>query len=411
MAAEETAEIGRRGLAPTEAAPLGRRATRTPAQRRDAVVAVLLGVLSGIGGGLLIYRSIKDGLISDYPAHLYVTSKLLHGGQPPGHFLFYLLDAAFAGFSSNAQRLMRSLAFVLGVAIAAKVWLAVRFVAVERRQASPTVGPLPLWAAGAATLCLLAFSLPVGIRHYIGQIPANVWHNSTEILLMPLAFALFWTTLRFLETSATRWLWWSLALVPLSLAAKPSFVLCLLPALAIVAPARLRWTKPLGQLALLVAVAVVLLAAQTAYVYVYDPQTASGGIMLRPFEVWNYFSASVPLSILASFIFPIAALTLGGAAVRAALAVRYASALLLCALAEFALLADRGAREFDGNLAWQAIVAMWILFIALVSALVPSYERRRIGTARQLLIAAALLVHVIAGVLYLQHWFATRNEL
>lgn len=414
MATDETAHTRRWGPAPRASVSRSRQGTGDPTWRRDVVVAALLSVLAGIGGGTLIYLAVHESLNSDYLSHMLFTWKLVeHGIMPPGDFLFYVLNATFSGFSGGLQSLTESLAFVLGAAIAAKVWLAIRFVAAERRAASSpaAAGPLPLWAAGATALCLLAFSLPVHSRRYIGQIPPNVWHNSTEILLMPLAFALFWTTLRFLETAATRWLWWSLPLVALSLAAKPSFALCLLPALALLAWLRFRWTPPFQLVLLLLGAAVVLLAAQTAYVYAFDAQTAGGsGIAIHPLVVWRFFSASIPLSLLASCIFPVAALALGGSAVRATLAVRYAALLLLIALAEYALLAERGRRELEGNLTWQSIVAMWILFIALVSALVPWYERRRFGW-RQLLIAAALLVQVAAGVAYLAHWFSSSDFL
>ena len=95
---------------------------------------------------------------------------------------------------------------------------------------------------------------------------------------------------------------------------------------------------------------------------------------------------------------------------RASLAVRYAGLLLLAAVAEYALLAERGVREFEGNLTWQSIVAMYILFVALVSALVPWYQQRKVGW-RHAVIAVAFLIQVAAGPIYLHHWFATANPL
>jgi hypothetical protein len=377
-------------------------------RRRDARVALAAGALAALAGGAVLLASLREHLPSDFEAHIGFTIRGLDGDPLPGNFLFYALNGVFAGFSTDMRLLKLSLVLVLAAAIGAKVWLSVRYVAAERRAASHDRGPLPLWGAAAALLCAVAFSLPVGGRHYLGQIPPNVWHNSTTILLMPFALGLFWTTLCFLRSGDRVWLWRSLPLAALNLAAKPSFVLCLLPALALVALVHFRLSRPLRDAALLLAALVALLALQSVYVYVADPATADGGsgLAVSPLHVWHAFSDDIPLSLLASGVFPLAALALGGAAVRDSLAVRYAVVLVLAGIAEYALLAERGPREFDGNFTWQAIVSMWVLFVALVGALVPAFQRRPFEV-RKLTIAAAFLVQVVAGALYLQHWFST----
>jgi hypothetical protein len=379
--------------------------------RRDARAALLAGAIVAIAGGGIVFASLRAQLISDFPAHMALTAKALRGGPWPGEFLFFLANAVFAGFSTDLGTLERSLTIVVGLALGAKVWLSVRFLAAERRAGLPAAAPgsLPVWAAVVAVLCAFAFSLPVGQNSYLGQIPPNVWHNSTTIVAMPFAFALFWTSLRFLQSASTRWLWWSLALVVANLGAKPSFVLAFLPAFLVLALVRFGTTLPLWRAALLLVVVVALLALQSLYVYAVDPSTAQGsGVAIRPLRVWRIFSEDIPLSLLASCVFPLFALTFGGAALRAGLAVRYAAMLLICALAEFALLAERGPRELNGNFSWQTFISMWVLFVVLMSALRPMYERRPIGV-RQLAIATAFLVQVAAGGLFLHEWFATKS--
>jgi hypothetical protein len=376
---------------------------------RERWVSWLVCVLAAIASGFVILKAQQGHLGSDFPAHLNFTLNLIQGKPPPGEFLFFGANALLAGFSTDPRTLELSLAIVLGAAVGAKVWLSIRFVVAERRAASLSAspGPLPAWSAVAAMLCAFAFSLPIGTHHYLGQIPPNVWHNSTTILLMPFALGLFWTTLQFLRTGATRWLWWSVPLVALNLATKPSFVLCLLPAFGLIALWRFRTTAPLRRALGLLIAAVALLAVQSAYVYLFNADTASGsGVVIRPLAVWHNFSRSIPLSLLASLVFPLTAVTLGGAAVRGSLAVRYALTLLVTAVAQYALLAERGIREFEGNFTWQSIVAMWVLFVAVVSALTPWYEKRPIEV-RKVLIAVAFLVQVAAGVVYVQYWFTS----
>jgi hypothetical protein len=381
---------------------------RAIARRRGTRLASLAGVLAGIVSCAVIFASMKAHLANDFPAHIGLTIDMIRGGPPRGEFLFFMLNALFAGFSTDRGVLEISLAFVLGAAIGTKVWLSVRFIAAERRAAIPTrLSGLPGWAVAAGALCAFAAALPVAGRHYLGEIPPSIWHNSTTILLMPFALGLFWTTLRFLETGATTWLWRSAPLVVLSLAAKPSFMLSLLPAFALLTLLRFRTSPPARRAILLVAGMATLLVLQTVYLYNVDSTIATNaGVAVEPLAVWHYFSRDIPLSILASLVFPMTALTLGGTDVRANLAVRYATVLLAAALVQYALFAEKGPYRLSGNFTWQAIVVMWVLFVALVSALVPWYERRPVG-ARQLMIAVAFLAQVVAGVLFFQHWFAT----
>ncbi|MCW2954490.1 MAG: hypothetical protein JWQ48_3660 [Conexibacter sp.] len=380
---------------------------------RDLRIALVLGVLGGIAGGAIVFASLREHLPSDFQLHLAFTIEGIHGHALPGNFLFYALDALFAGFSTDLWWLKLSLVFVLTCAIAAKVAVSIRFVASERRIELPAArGPLPLWLACVTLACAFAFSLPVHSHYYLGQIPPNIWHNSTTIVLMPFAVGLFWTTMLYLRSGERRYLWWSVPLAALNLAAKPSFVLCMLPVFAIAAVLRFRlgWTPKLRGAALLLTAIVALLGLQYLYIYIVDPTTADGGsgVAINPFVVWDAYSSTIPLSILASYVFPIVALVLGGASVRRSLSVRYAIGLAVVGLIEYAVLAERGVRRFDGNFTWQAIVTNYVLFVALVAALVPLFESRRWGV-RQVCIAAAFLAQLAAGVLYVQHWFANSS--
>jgi hypothetical protein len=154
-----------------------------------------------------------------------------------------------------------------------------------------------------------------------------------------------------------------------------------------------------------------MLGAQYVYVYVVDPPgstlTSSSGVIVAPLAVWKLYTSEIVRSILASYCFPIVAIALGGRAVWRNRAVQYALALALVGLAEYALLAEGGARELEGNLTWQAIVTQYILFLALIAALVPWLRSKRWGL-RQTLITLAFAAHVWAGIHFLSHWFATK---
>lgn len=360
-----------------------------------AAAGVPVAVLSAWFTGHLVHRVVTGNKLGDFDAHLAFTANWLERGDPvPGNVLLYWLTALFAGF--DPDRLLTGLVIVLGVAGAAKAWLTVSFVG-DRR-----------WGALAAGLCLLAFSLPVG-DPYLGQIPPSVWHNSTTMLLMPFAIGLWWTSLTYLRTRSRRTLWAVLALAALNVAAKPSFVLCFLVVFPLAAWCAHRTRRDMLPAWLATGATAALVGVQYAYIYVSQrggAATDEDSVVVDPLRVWSAFSDDIPVSLLCSYLFPVAALLLGGPAIRRDLAVRYAAALAVVGAAIFALVKETGPRELDGNFVWQAIVTNYLLFLAVVAAAVPWLRTRRTGW-RQVVVVVAFLAHVVAGVLYLHDYLTT----
>jgi hypothetical protein len=321
--------------------------------------------------------------------------------------------AVFGLFRTDTADLNISLFVVLGLAAGAKVWLSARFVVAEdaRARGAQARGIALGAIVAVAGLCGLAFSLPAQ-HDYLGSIPANVWHNPSTILLMPFAIGLFWSSFLYLREDRIRWLWVSLLLGAFNIAAKPSFVLCFLPVFPCAAFLRFGMRRELLRALLLCFGIACLLGVQYIYVFVVDPAgstlASSSGVIVAPFSVWKIYTSDIPRAVLASYLFPIVAIALGGRVVWQNRAVQYALALALVGLVEYALLAEQGARALEGNLTWQAIVTQYILFLTLIAALVPWLRSRRWGI-RQALIAAAFAAHMWAGVHFLAYWFSTKS--
>jgi hypothetical protein len=369
-----------------------------------AAVAGVAAVLAGAFTGYLVHTVVTDRLQSDFRAHLQFAATGLQHEPVPGNFLLYLLIGIGSGFSAAPHRLLAALVVVLVLATVAKAWLSVAFVAGRR--------PVPVWALVAAALCLLAFSPPVPDA-YLGQIPANVWHNSTTMLLMPFAIGMFWTSYEYLRTGSRRMLGATLALAALNVAAKPSFVFCFLVVFPLAVRLVRRDRREVRAGWLVTAGAAAFLAAQYVYIFVAqlggaaaEPQDRKDGIAVDPFAVWSAFSDNIPVSLLVSYAFPITALLFGGALVRRDLAVRYAGALAATGLLIFVVLKESGPRELHGNFLWQAVVTNYLLFLALVGAAVPWLRQTRFGW-RPALVTAAFLLHVVCGVLYLHHYLTS----
>jgi hypothetical protein len=366
-----------------------------PALRTDRT-AVAFGAAGAVLSGSITVLAVRDRAGSDFRAHLALVQTGMAGGHFPGDMLFYWLEACLSGFRPVEWRLVTGLVLILTVAGGLKAYLTVRLIAAN--------GP-PIAAGVLATLCLFAFGLPMG-ADYPGFIPPNVWHNSTTSLLMPLALGLFLASLAYLRAPSGRLLWLMLLLVSVNVAAKPSFALCWLMVFPAAVLLRERRVAALAGPVAVCLAGGLLLVAQYLYVYVLgggDPDAATDGVRIAPLHTWSYYSHDIVWSFVASYAFPLAALALGGRGVRDALAVRYALALAAVGLGWFAVMAETGHREYHGNFMWQAIVTNYVLFAAILGAVLQWLRESRFGW-RQTVVLFVFALHVAGGLHYLGWW-------
>jgi hypothetical protein len=69
-------------------------------------------------------------------------------------------------------------------------------------------------------------------------------------------------------------------------------------------------------------------------------------------------------------------------------------------------LAESGPAAANGNFTWGAIVTQYILFTALIAAIVSAW-RSGGWSIRRGIIALVFFAQVFEGFIYLAHWFAT----
>jgi hypothetical protein len=370
---------------------------------------VATSAIVGVLTAAIITEALLQHLQADFPEHLGMTAAAIRSGVFPGDAGFYFMNALFAGFSTSGKALKGSLLVLLSIATAGKTWASIVIV---RREAGESVWAgdrLPIWVLTAVALCAFAFSFP-GEHEYLGQIPANVFHNSTEIFVMPFAVALFGLSLAYLHRPDPRLVQWGIPLVAANVLIKPSLLFCLVPVFPVAVLLRYGWSQELRRAVILAAVALLLILAQYLYIYVVRPggttSANDGSVALGPFVVWNDYTTSIPKALLLSYVLPIVAAVVGGRRILRSTAVLYAVGLTVVGLVEFAVLKETGTREFDGNFLWQAIVCTYLLFLALVSTTV-TWVRERGWNWRSATIAVAFLAHVVAGAAYLYTWFHT----
>jgi hypothetical protein len=362
-------------------------------------------------------------VLTDLHLHIqYVV--MIHRGVlgPPANFLYYLIIYAGALFRDDWVWLLWAAAWTLTASVAAKYALTYAILS-GRWGAEPSPAAehppreaSPLLASGFAYTLLIAFSLPTAAafdgRWYLGQMPPNVWHNSTTIFLMPFAVALFWVSYRNIREPTLRSDLVIAALCIINVLAKPSFYFALAP----IYPLMLITQHGLGRKLWLhvwpVAVGAVCVGIQ--YYLLYNLQIGNtfgddSQIVIRPFEVWSLHSRNIPVSIVASILFPLTYFTLFFRKAWRDLLLRYAALLFLLSLTIMALVSETGTRQRHGNFFWQAYVCNYLLFVSVALRLLQQLSVNARPDTRSLVLLVVLGLHAISGVAYIVKVFLTSS--
>jgi hypothetical protein len=236
---------------------------------------------------------------------------------------------------------------------------------------------------------------------------------------MPFALLLFWTTAQFLRTGSRTWLLRAAAAGALNVAIKPSVVFAVLPVFPLLALVRFRGSRALWQAWGLTAFLAGLVLLQYLYLYQTGANEtlyrASGfygsgnsSIEINPFHVWNHFSNSIVLSLLASTAFPLVALAVYRRKLVEYDLVRYAGALFGASLVIWSVFTETGVREFHANFAWGAIASNYILFMVILIRVWALREARpsRLTTGA---VGAAFAAHVAAGAAFLVYYLSNKT--
>ncbi|HXO28290.1 MAG TPA: hypothetical protein VOA80_13155 [Thermoanaerobaculia bacterium] len=330
---------------------------------------------------------------SDFMQHAAFARALCQGGGMQPHFLFELVVCGIAAPLGGGHAFEVAAVAVAALAVVAKVGLTYR-----RIREAGEVG-----AASLAALALL-FAMPLFNwwkfpQVYLGQISPNVWHNPTAIAVLPLAMLLFSAASRTTITDRPRRLAGAGALALLNGLVKPNYLLALLPCwLALLVeraarsprPCHTGWRRP----AIFVAAVLAPVAALFAW-QAWRLAGSGGGVEIAPLAVWRLYSPNIPASILLSLAFPLGVLALHWSSARRQEPLVLAWSVLLVALLQMALLAERGPRWSHANFFWGAYAANYLLFVESAVLLAGAPRTWRTTAAWGLLAA-----HAGAGLVY-----------
>jgi hypothetical protein len=362
-------------------------------KRHDCIL--FLGFVTFFGSLLMLDRQ------SDVQLHMRFLQEILRGERAfPPNFVYYFLVLILSFFQNNLQLFYISSTVILATAVTAKFILTKKFISnkiehTKNTDTSKTVAIL-------LSICLLfSFSIPwPQFNWYLGQIPPNVWHNPTTILLMPFAIGLYILSIEQLKQANNQRIKWIYFLVLLNVFIKPSFFFVYSVAYPFFLFCKFRfgpsfWKNVLPVFAGFAGMFLV-------YHFVYETQSGVK-IVIHPLYVWRLYSHNIVGSLALSLAFPLVYILLYWPSLFKDRAFQFALTLFLGGILIFSLFSEMG-RESEGNFFWQCVVTMYILLMTLIADLANKLCTQKIDW--KIVLACALLVtHAIAGCIYLMRFY------
>jgi len=344
---------------------------------------------------------------NDYIVHVQWAEDLYRTGRiAVPHFLYHLLiGAMYAAHLASSFLLAGRLVVIGAYALAALLTYGVLWVVF---RADRRIGRAPVLLAATGAILVAQPIARLG-WYTIGYLWNDPYNNPTFTLLRPFAVAGFFLTVRFLcgRRRADRGiLLVYFAAVAGGALAKPSYVICLLPAAGILAVLRILRREPLSPGALLIglgAPALAILAGQ--YFLAYSGRSAAvgyrDGIAWAPLMVMRHYASGLVAKFLLSTAFPLAVLiphwrrAWRDGMMQLAWLTFFFGACYVYLLSETIQWAA-------ANFVWSAYSSLFVLFLATMVfwlRQVSAVPLRSWLWLRELICFLALAAHVMAGVL------------
>lgn len=369
-------------------------------------------VAFGLFGSILFF-----GIWSDLHLHIEAVRAFLKGEEGlPTHFLYFLLVAILGLGQAN----MYILSPVAGILLATAVWA--KYVGTYEMLQSYSKKIFTKYDIYliAALVLLFAMNIPGLEKQMGGQIPPNVWHNSTTIFLMPFVLALFWYSWQFLEKGELKLLYPIGLFLILNVLIKPSFFLCFAPVFPLFALGRLNFTRKFWLSLVPILVTGLLVVGEYVLLYMLVDNTTpteKSGIEIAPFRDWAFKSNNIGVSLLVSIAYPLVYGLLYFTNVKRELLLQYGWGLFLVAMLILICVVETGPRATHGNFRWQAVVCNYLLFLGTTMSWLKEIGKRDFGRGlkrfhiKDWILLLILALHLCSGLVYLVRIFVEKTTL
>ena len=251
----------------------------------------------------------------------------------------------------------------------------------------------------AAPIFLLVFADHL---YYLGYIGITTYHNPTINLLKPFALILLTYAVNLVQGKSHNWKEILLVFlsVVISTLVKPSFIICLIPALGILVLYRLYKKEFLDWRMLIIGMAIpsaLILLGQYYITYLSDEP----GVIFAPLAVMKFYSDWLLLKLILSIWFP---LLLAGSYFKDMLrdnTMRLTWLVFLFGLLYTYFIAEDGNRFQHGNFGWSGEISMFLLFVNSVRYLAQKgLNFRELSIKQKFLWLGAFSPHVVCGIIY-----------
>ncbi len=354
----------------------------------------------------LIFRLFAYLGTSDVRGHVEFTQMALNGQRyPPPNFLYYLVIYIVSGFNNNADALLSASITVLSFSMVFKFVVTKKIIS-ESVQGGEIPGDSRLnnCIILISSLLFFSFSLPVGENYYLGQIPPNIWHNSTFVFLMPFSLLLFWISYNYLLTPTKKALFFICLLVVVNIIIKPSFFFSFAVVFPIISLLKFRFSREFFIHIIPVILGSIFLYIEYLLIYRYGNLIVFGGksgISIKFLQEWSHFSNNILLSLLGSVVFPAIFIFFYNKDIKNNLFLKYSIGLFLVSIVICSFFSETGPREFHGNFFWQAFISNYLLFLSIMIVFLNVLLKKRKFDAKDKIIMLSFLLHVVSGFTYL----------
>jgi hypothetical protein len=375
--------------------------------------AMLLMVLAVVLYGRISWRNLHA--VTDTAAHLAFARQYVETGKMlPPHFLYQILVAGLV-----RARLLPSfelagiVVLLLFYALTALMLYGLFYRSFHRH---PWLGNAPvLFALAAATM--LAQPVALYPRYQIGYFWPTHHDNPGSVLAKPFSIVVFgcaaWCLSRRKRLDWKLYAGCAVAVIAGALA-KPSYLICLVPAAASLAAVRLLRRKRLsviGLIACLFGPAALVLGWQYYLTYSGNVGTTlyRDEIIWAPLMVMRHHASYLGLKFLLSILFPLIVTVAHWRRARHDPGLLLAWATFLEGAFYAYTLAEK-LRAFAGNFLWSGYAALFILYLASVIFWLREMPQapedlRRGNWPLRALCAFALILHSTSGVLVMWYYF------
>lgn len=350
------------------------------------------------------WRLASPAADSDIPVHSQIAQRLVAEGQWFSYSLYYPI-VHLVTLNESSEFTTRA-----GATLLLAFFVALKSVGILLAAAVFLGRWIQAWLVTAIVMFSMALPSVGALKDiYLGQLSANVWHNSTSIAAATFVVPSFAGFVLGLQSGQKKPFILGGSSLFLATLFKPSFAVVLLPSLMVVAViGLLRCKSQRRVLAWMLGACTptILLAASQYWVTFATPGDVitEKKPVLAPFEVWNHYSSNIPLSLVGSLgcLIAVSFIILPNSDGSERLAFGLSWLMVFVGVLTYALVGERdvmGARVLDGNWTWQVIPALsCAFFISAVGSLrLVMIPRTRAwgGVALGL-----LLLHLLVGAVY-----------